>query len=263
MQRKRYLFVLFLVAISLFVIIYFTSNDKPKGMIDNKPAIDTLTRKPTFSFIFDDNNVSDSAVVAKFKQYDFKCGFAIITSEYFTRQQEYLDYQDVGFEILSHSVDIIRFSDGKMSLKDADKKFESSLQQLKTWGFNVKGWVTPESAMQEKYIPFLEAYYIYGFTIYYGKPQTPPAAYHRPSDELRHLKRLSLEWENTDDMIMAEIDEAIKQNGLLFFYAHKYPDKLTESRLNTILDKLKILSDSNKCNVLPPYRAIQKYYWGE
>ncbi|WP_332456352.1 DUF2334 domain-containing protein [Petrimonas sp.] len=251
-----------LVLFMYFVLIGFHYGFNNKSINkEKKKVIVSKIQKPTFTFIFDDGLTSDVNVVNKFKEYGFKCGFAIIINTLANdRIVEYLEYQKQGFEILSHSITHPYFQGNKeISLSQAEYEFKNSLNTLTIWGFDVKGFVTPSSQMDDKYLPLLEKYYKYAYTVYYGQPQNPPVG-HVTSRELHILKRLNLEGKDTDTMIMAEIDECITQNGILHFYAHKYPDNLTEARLVAILEKLKPLSESGVIDVLTPYEAIQKYY---
>lgn len=127
--------------------------------------------------------------------------------------------------------------------------------------FDVKGFVTPMSQMNAKFISLLKENYEYAFTLGYGNPLQTPNAYFTKNekDSLLFLKRLNIEgtFPKIDSLILGEINECIKQKGILFIYAHKFPDKLSDKRLNQIL---KLLSKRSDCVVLTPKKAIDYYF---
>lgn len=222
-------------------------------------------RKPMFCIFFDDGLPTDENVVSVLDTYGYKCCFAIVSSQKQTFKK-YRKLQKQGYEICSHSTDfnLIGVKSGDLSLDDAEKAFSESKRILGRNGFNIQGWVTPQSAMHENYIPLLRKYYNWAFTEYLGTATRDNMykVYHQVDDDLMHLRRVSLESSSEIDILEA-IDTTVSNNGICFMYAHKYPDdgKLTESRFNNILNRIKYYVDQNKAIITTPTKAIQHYYY--
>ena len=211
-------------------------------------------RKPVINFIFDDGNTSDASIVDTFKLYGFVCGFAILSDN--TRVDEYLGYQDDGFEILSHSTDGVPMSDGTTDVSIIENKFKLSKQTLESEGFKITGWVTPSSELHANYLPALKKYYEYGYTDYLGlwEPTDTENPYNVFLEDTRRFKRVSMEETTTDDCKSA-IDKAILDGGMLTFYAHENIDMLT-----TLLSYLRSKVDAGECVVSTPTECYKHYY---
>lgn len=227
---------------------------------DKAPRVQLPTRKATVSIIFDDGLTTDANVVELFDTYDYKCGFAIVSNN--NRVNEYLSYQNKGYEILSHSVDSQRFQASQgMTTAIANQKARDSKKTLESLGFDIKGWVTPGSLAEAPFIPYIKKYYDYGFTQYFElTPSNSNLSYHVFQDELRNLRRVSLQNPSVSDIKKA-IDDTISNNGILFMYAHAYPDStLPVEKLTEILDYIQTFEQQGDLDVMNPSEAINNYY---
>lgn len=239
----------------------------PKSMRWNFNADNNDSRHPTVCFIYDDGSTTDSQIVDIFDAKDLRCGFALIsTMAIDSRSNEYLGYQKRGYSILSHSVDEVGMNDSTVSASVIKNKLLTSKQKLMRSGFDIRGFVTPNSQMYEGFRPLLNQIYDYAYTIYYtglnedGK-YVPGGS--RPSNrftdspyELWRITQFSL-----TENLEAAIDECIENKGFLTIYFHSRD--LTEAhitRLNTVLDyvKTKIANYDLKC--LAPNEAFDYYF---
>lgn len=229
--------------------------------IDYVNDVQTI-RKPTISFIFDDGLPSTSDLVSLFDSYGWKCGFAILANSNLSNiKDNFLSYQSKGYEILSHSTDGVAMQDGSLAIDDVETKMKKSKEILINNGFNITGWVTPSTWLNNKYFKSLCKYYEYGF----GHLDTNPAFYHHVfwGNDIRQLERWSLQ-SKTLEKTKAEIDSTINECGYLCFYAHAYPstvnDNFTVENMKIIMDYIKKYVDNGKVQVLTPRCAINDYY---
>lgn len=238
-----------------------------KVVVKNTQDIETLQdvqelRKPTFVFIFDDGNSTDIALKTLFDNYGYKCGFALVASvaDEVRLKARYLPFQEDGFEVLAHSVNGTAFST-ITDLTTAESYMSDALSRLTSWGFNVKGWVTPSTWLLEAQMPILKKYYQYGFGHLTGSAEG--VAYHTlAGKDIRQLDRWSLE-SKTVQQTKDAIDDCVANDGFMIFYAHTYPNNdsnFTVSNMATILNYLKAMSDNDTIRVLPPREAINYYY---
>ncbi|ELC8426282.1 hypothetical protein QYB63_002936 [Clostridium perfringens] len=217
-------------------------------------------RKPSFSFVFDDGNTTDINLKELFNEYGFKCGFALLGNENLNNiKDRYLQMQNEGFEVLSHSIDGKAMQDGTETVEVIENKFKTSKEVLEKNGFIIKGWVTPSTWLNNKYFNSLKKYYCYGL----GHLDTNDTnvIHTIKSKDIRQLDRWSLQ-SNTVEKTKAKIDECISQNAFLCFYAHTFPssDNFTESNLREILNYLKEKVDLGEIIVDTPYLSINNYY---
>lgn len=229
--------------------------------IDNVNDVQTI-RKPTISFIFDDGLPSVSDFVSLFDSYGWKCGFAILANSNLSNiKDNFLSYQSKGYEILSHSTDGVAMQDGSLAIDDVETKMKKSKEILINNGFNITGWVTPSTWLNNKYFDNLCKYYEYGF----GHLDTNQVVYHHVfwGNDIRQLERWSLE-SNTLERTKAEIDATINECGYLCFYAHAYQSTVngnfTVENMKIIMDYIKKYIDNGKVQVLTPRCAINDYY---
>lgn len=217
-------------------------------------------RKPSFSFVFDDGNVTDTNLKELFNEYGFKCGFALLGNENLNNiKDRYLSMQNEGFEILSHSVDGKAMQDGIETVEVIDNKFKTSKKILEDNGFIIKGWVTPSTWLNNKYFNSLKKYYSYGFG--HLDTNNTNVIHTVKSKDIRQLDRWSLQ-SNTVEKTKAKIDECISQNAFMCFYAHKFPseDNFTEANLREVLQYLKTKVDLGEINIDTPFVCINNYY---
>lgn len=230
-------------------------------VIDNVNDVQTI-RKPTISFIFDDGLPSTSDLVSLFDSYGWKCGFAILANSNLPNiKDNFLSYQSKGYEILSHSTDGVAMQDGSLTIDDVETKMKKSKEILINNGFNITGWVTPSTWLNNKYFDNLCKYYEYGF----GHLDTNQVVNHHTfwGNDIRQLERWSLQ-SKTLEQTKAEIDSTINECGYLCFYAHAYPstqnDNFTIENMKIIMDYIKKYIDNGKVQVLTPRCAINDYY---
>lgn len=230
-------------------------------VIDSVNDVQTI-RKPTISFIFDDGLPSTSDLVSLFDSYGWKCGFAILANSNLSNiKDNFLSYQSKGYEILSHSTDGVAMQDGSLAIDDVETKMKKSKEILINNGFNITGWVTPSTWLNNKYFDNLCKYYEYGF----GHLDTNQVVNHHVfwGNDIRQLERWSLQ-SKTLEQTKAEIDATINECGYLCFYAHAYPstvnDNFTIENMKIIMDYIKKYIDNGKVQVLTPRCAINDYY---
>lgn len=230
-------------------------------VIDNVNDVQTI-RKPTISFIFDDGLPSTSDLVSLFDSYGWKCGFAILANSNLPNiKDNFLSYQSKGYEILSHSTDGVAMQDDSLTIDDVETKMKKSKEILINNGFNITGWVTPSTWLNNKYFDNLCKYYKYGF----GHLDTNQVVNHHVfwGNDIRQLERWSLQ-SKTLEQTKTEIDSTINECGYLCFYAHAYPstvnDNFTIENMKIIMDYIKKYIDNGKVQVLTPRCAINDYY---
>ena len=219
-------------------------------------------RKPIISFIFDDGLPSTSDLVELFDSYGWKCGFAILANANLPNiKDNFLSYQLKGYEILSHSTDGIAMQDGSLAIEDVETKMKKSKEILINDGFDITGWVTPSTWLNNKYFDNLCKYYEYGF----GHLDTNQVINHHTfwGNDIRQLERWSLQ-SKTLEQTKTEIDATVNECGYLCFYAHAYPstgnDNFTVENMKAVMDYIKKYVDDGRVQVLIPRDAINDYY---
>ena len=261
-----------------WVMVQYKENDTfniikviPKAHRWNYNGDKNDTRHATVCFIYDDGTERDADLVSIFDSHGLKCGFALPSSIVTNaRCGEYLDFQNRGFSILSHSTSL---QDGSTIFNNPDTNVETiksrllqSKQQLMRSGFDVRGWVTPQSQMYSGFVQYLNNIYDYGYTVYYAGTNddgryVPGGSRpeNRFSDSPYELWRIT-QYTLTDNL-KAAIDECITNKGFLTFYFHAAD--LTDAhieRLETVLAYVteKIATYNLKC--LAPNEAFDYYF---
>ena len=233
-----------------------------KAILSSTTTSPNSIRKPVINFIFDDGVLTnDEIFYSVFKSKGLVCGFALPTNINTTRFQSYLEFQANGFEILSHSTDGSAMSDGAEDVEVIEEKMKSSKEFLEQKGFEITGWVTPSSTLNDKYLTVLRKYYEYAYTVYLGtwKPNLEQYPYNVFKEDTCKLKRVSLEGSTTENVLLA-IDEVCTNGGILSFYAHGYRGNLTEESLTQILDYVNKKVDNNECLVMSPTNCYKHYF---
>lgn len=234
----------------------------PTGLVlpvnDKSNLYNAEHRIATFNFQFDDGNAADASMYNLFKSKGYTCGFALLSTN--TRDSEYLRYQKEGFEILSHSTDGDPMESGDISPVLIDTKLKTSKSTLVSKGYKIRGWVTPNSAMNNAFIPILKKYYDFGATVYYGDHPTYNP-YQAKNDDTCKLYRITL-YDKTEQEIKAIIDDAISNNGFLTFYDHPatYATTANLTVLSNVLDYLRSKQNDCQCYVLNPSDAVDYYF---
>ena len=216
-------------------------------------------KKPVINFQIDDGYASDVDIYNIFKSYSLVCGFALMSNV--DRVSEYLNYQNEGFEIISHSTDSSAMSDGTTAVSVIEDKMKNSKETLVSKGFNITGWVTPSSELHEKYLPILKKYYEYGFTDYLGAWDSTMAEipYNSFNEDTRKMKRVSMESSTAADCKTA-IDKVVIDGGMLTFYAHNLTNGMSSTKLNDILTYTKQKTDAGECVALKPTDAYRHFF---
>ena len=140
-----------------------------------------------------------------------------------------------------------------------ESKLKDSKKALEAKGYNIRGWVTPGSVMNSRYIPILRKYYDYGMTVYYYDHPTYPV-YQNESADTCKLYRISLG--NDYDTMKAVVDDAIANNGFVTFYGHSWDigTGISLSAMNQLLDYLNTKIADLQCHVLNPSDAVDYYF---
>lgn len=232
----------------------------------NTTSIDTTRpnepRKAVVCFTFDDGLATDDTVYSIFKEKGMVCNFALPTSAS-ARYGKYLQYQNEGFEILSHSTDGSAMRENTTAASTIEGKFKNSKTSLENAGFNITAWVTPSSQMHDDYVPYLRKYYDLGFTVYLGDWDEDASGSQIPynvlTDDLHRLWRVSME-STTLDRVKVAIDEAVANTGYMNFYAHDFTRGLTQDNLRAILDYVQTYIDAGKCIVTTVTKGYIHYY---
>ena len=240
----------------------YTFISKSENWNDNGNNNDS--RHPVITFIFDDGVTEDSDIVDIFEAKNLKCGFALVSTiatsaSEASKINNYLNWQKIGYSILSHSTDGTGMNDPSVSTSAIRDKLLLSKQRLNAAGFDIKGWVTPSSQMAESFRPLLNSLYDYAYTIYYGSYSSSNPCYNTFNEGSYNMWRLDLM--NTYDNIVAGIDACISNKGFLTIYCHAaqmQPSHFT--LLADVLDYIngKIASYDVKC--LAPNDAYDYYF---
>lgn len=227
------------------------------------PLLRAEHRIATINFQFDDGSVKDADIVDIFDAYGLTCGFSLISNITPTRVQEYLGYQAKNYEILSHSTDTTGMNDTSVAASVIEGKLKASKATLLSYGFNVRGWVTPYSVMANTFVPLVQKYYDYGTTISYGQYDGTGTPYQTANEETCKMFRVSLQSTTLANQKKA-VDEAIAHNGFLTFYGHAADldgsDYETTSNLNELLAYVQTKMQDLQCYCLKPSDAVDYYF---
>lgn len=230
----------------------------PSECVDKGINLDNAEHRiATFNFQFDDGVEQDVTVYEAFKAKGLTCGFALLSTN--TRDRQYLSYQADGFEILSHSTDSDPMETDSQADSVIEGKLKDSKKALTAKGYNIRGWVTPNSAMNSRYIPLLRKYYDYGMTVYYNDHPTYPVYQNETADTCK-LYRIGLG--TSYDSMKAVVDDAIANNGFVTFYGHSWDigTGISLSAMNQLLDYLNTKIADLQCYVLNPSDAVDYYF---
>ena len=219
-------------------------------------------RRGTVCFIFDDGCEEDSEIAKIFQEKKLRCGFALLSNILATdRVKEYLTLQEQGFSILCHSTDADRMDSPEEKEETIREKLLLSWTILAGQGFDIKEWVTPSSEMHESFIEYVEKYYDYGYTRYFGSydPDDGKIPYNMFSDETSHLHRVGM-YSSMENLIKA-IDQTIADRGFLTIYFHgRDLNEVYEKRLRDILDYVNLALENEELRCFAPDDAFRYYY---
>ncbi len=222
---------------------------------------DNNVRMPCINFQFDDGHDKDADIVDIFDAHQLRCGFALITTK--SDYADWLRYQAKGYEILSHSTDVYGMDDASVDSDVIEAKLKNSKESLEAWGFNVNGFVTPNSTMADKFKPLLRKYYQFAETVYLGAYSGTGTPYQKPYDGIYNGFRVSLHSTTLANQKKA-VDECIDNYGCLTFYGHGFEldagGNLTTANLNELLTYIEAKIASGKCVCETPTKAITKFF---
>lgn len=241
--------------------------NEPMNVFNATKNYFTSMRKPTFAFIFDDLNLSDTLVFNIFREYGFLPSFAIQTSRLNSvNAEKYKDFYLNGCSILAHSVTHpVMSNSATITIEEVDSEMKNSKKTIEDYGMMVSGWVTPGSSLHVDFLPLIDKNFGYGFT-------GLNAGLYNHTLNPKKMNRYGLESEmagHNSTSVRARIDTAITNNELLVFYGHELPSTylngdgtpyITEADLRYLLDYLKVKSDDNLCEVLSCDEAVTQYY---
>lgn len=215
------------------------------------------TAKPKIAFIFDDGFISHRDVVKPiFDARGIKGGLAmsnrLIEAFQRLRADELQDFQKDGWEILGHSVnhETMNTSSIGIGYKRVEAEVKLNIDQFKSYGFHVDGWVTPSSIMDDSFISALHGRFNYGFTKSNGA--NPIQDY---SDRYK-LPRFSLE-QNTLLQAQEAADAAIDNNQVIVFYTH---DVTAGSQKETDLIAIVDYCIAQGYEIVTPREALKERY---
>ena len=220
-------------------------------------------RKACVNFQFDDGHANDANIVAIFKSHNLTCGFAILSSLSSEDVTRYLGYQNDGFEALCHADSGTGMNDTSVSISTIENRLKISKETLEGYGFNINGFVTPNSTMALAFKPLLRKYYQFAETVYFGNYTGTGKPYRSPIDGVYNGYRVSLQG-TTLANAKAAIDATIANYGCLTFYGHSADmdgtDNLTTENLTELLAYVNTKIASGELFCGNPSDVIRNYF---
>lgn len=220
-------------------------------------------RKACVNFQFDDGNIHDEDIKSIFDAFGYKCGFAIISSADATGRRRYLGYQKAGYEIMSHADSATAMNDPTVSPETIENRLSSSKASLESSGFDIKGFVTPDSTMADIFKPILRKYYQWADTVYFGAYTGTGKPYMNAYDGVYNIYRVSLQSTTLENQ-KAVIDAAIANYGCVTFYGHAATldtsNYLTTENLNALLTYIQSKVALGNLIISKPSDVILDYF---
>lgn len=144
--------------------------------------------------------------------------FGISSSYNFVRLSQMLDYKhNNNGEILSHSSYHVAH-DASLPVSTGSAYIKAAARQFNQYGFNVNGFVAPNSILDSKFLPTLKQEHDYAFVRSVGVT-TNEAATNDSKDDVYNMVRVSLE-AVTEAQAKAYVDYAAANAKYLVFYTH-------------------------------------------
>lgn len=189
---------------------------------------DFIDRKDSFDggiyLILDDANattLNDILPVVSGRGFKFGIApylFGIASSYSFVRLSQMLNYKQINDgEILSHSSFHVAHN-ASLDLSTGNAYISAAARQFNQYGFNVNGFVAPNSVLDSKFMPRLKQEHDYAFVRSVGVTGVS-AAVNALDDDMYNLVRVSLE-SITQAQAQAYVDYAVETNTYLVFYTH-------------------------------------------
>ena len=214
---------------------------------------------PIVCFTFDDGTLYDETTYEVMKAEGLTACFGLITESLYsngkTSLNKYRQYQDEGFEILSHSSTHLSMGYDTYSDTIVDFEYRQSAEKLRGMGFPANGLIVPYSgakaadyAIARKYYDFILEGSVTGLN---GKGDY--------NDKL--LGRVSAYTLGVEG-VLSKIDEAIAADKLLIFYDHGVGNSgsLSQSDWETIAAYAKSKVDAGLILNCTVSDAVQRYY---
>ncbi len=120
-------------------------------------------------------------------------------------------------EILSHSSYHVAHN-ASLPLSTGNAYISAAARQFNQYGFNVNGFVAPNSVLDSKFLPVLQQEHDYAFVRSVGNT-TNEAATNDSKDDVYNMVRVSLE-AITEVQAQAYVDYAVANSKYLVFYTH-------------------------------------------
>jgi peptidoglycan/xylan/chitin deacetylase (PgdA/CDA1 family) len=215
-------------------------------------------KKTVISFIYDDGYVENELSNKILSEYGYPTDFALVSSiiSKETEQRKYF-YHSINGSILCHSDTHLDMREDNISKESIDNEMIESKILLNNLNFEIKGYVSPNSKTNEKYIEILKLNYDYSFTIE-QTIESDGSAHNVSQCDPHRLKRLSMT--NPIEKIKLAVDNVIKKGGWLVFYDHRtgLPWSADENKTRQILNYVK--SKKNKIKILNSDKAYEYFF---
>ena len=188
-----------------------------------------------------------------------RLGFAPQYTTNFTNNPAatYLAWQEKGHEILAHGSYILNSTNAAITEEQAKAYIKESYERLKSFGFDVHGFIGSHGKVDEKYLPTIKRYYDYAATENNGTTTSEPCMFfgvNGPYNLYRYsVQRTPLE------QCKAAVDRALETGGLVLFMGHANSadiDYLTDENVEALLTYI----EQAGATVKTPYEAIRDYY---
>ncbi len=208
------------------------------------------------TFHFDDGYISHyNKVFPLFRKYGVKGCIAILADNrkwYNMSDEQALEMQDAGWEILSHSIKHVKMTE--FDLKLGKEEIVLSKQILEQKGFNIKTFITPMSVCNSLYRPLLQANYEAAFTVYTNSKELPieELVIKRPFN-CYELNRACMSGKTIDEL-KQYVDYVAQNDAWLNFYDHDIA--VGENITEETLEKLLVYCKSSGVEIVTVYEAI-------
>jgi len=203
-----------------------------------------IQNKAIISFSFDDNYPSATGSVRTlFDSKGLKCGLAIpalsVNRASAGSIKNLLDMQRNGYEILSHGLGSITMNSQSQNPLLVESEINGGLFEMHKRGFDIQGFVAPQSNLSSAFTPILAENHVFGFTNGAINVDTSAAFQAQDLDPYR-MHRTSLYGLGVAGA-KTLIDLAIAQNGYVQFYDHDpdrvyFPSSLSLAQLTEVLE---------------------------
>ncbi len=214
---------------------------------------------PIVCFTFDDGTSYDETTYEVMKAEGLTACFGLITESFYgsgkTSLNKYRQYQDEGFEILSHSSTHLNLGANTYSETVVDFEYRRSAEKLRGMGFPANGLIVPYSGAKAADYAIARKYYDF---ILQGSETGLNGKADYNDKLLGRASAFTLGVEGA----LAKIDEAIAADKLLIFYDHGVGNSgsLSQADWETIVAYAKSKVDAGLILNCTVSDAVQRYY---